>query len=99
MPDQPISETGGERGRTIRHGISSALSAADAGLVLRAGGSVHRADHPDSASHPALCLYEAWRRAGSRAAAVVWLADRQLLQLPGHGPAGADREIGPNRRF
>ena len=62
--------------------------------VLPARVSVRRADHPDPAPHPPLRLYEARRRSGRGAAAVVRLADRQLFQHPDHGPARALRPSG-----
>ena len=57
------------------------------GLFSLLVASVPRADHPDPAPHPALRLYEARRRPGHGAPAVVRLADRQLFQHPDHDPA------------
>src|SRR5229473_2629885 len=64
------------------------LPADDAGIVLDPGDLVCRADHPDPAPHPALCLYAPWHRARGGIAAAVWLADSQLFQHSDHGPAG-----------
>src|SRR5438132_8123405 len=69
-------------------GFPGSLSAADAGIFLDSPGFACGADHPDSASHSQICVYEAGRRSWRRAVSFVRLADWQLFQPSDRGPAG-----------
>src|SRR5947208_3328561 len=80
------------------HGFPGPLSAADTGIFLDPAGFACGADHPDSASHSQIRLYEARRRPGRRAVSVVRLADWQLFQPSDRGAAGQAGHGGADHR-
>src|SRR4029077_2274773 len=87
----------GEAKAFNRYGSLDALSAADAGTVFDPGLPGCRADHPDSASHSPICLYEARGKPGHGPCPVVRLAGRQLFQYSGHNPARSAGQVGADR--